>query len=363
MLISEVDTPGLLADLDRLKANLDRMAQLARNADLKLLPHTKTHKTSEIARMQLNAGASGLTVAKIGEAEVMVEAGFDDIFIAHEIVGPAKIQRLAELARRAKVSVGVDSTEVAAPLSMAFAQHGLRLRVLIEVDTGLRRCGIAPDEAPDFARAINSLPGLSLAGVFTYPGHVYASRNENEVAGIAAYECRIMGELGERLAPLADSALRISGGSTPTAACYHPECGLNEMRPGSYVFNDRTQIDRWAATPQTCALTVLATVVSTPEPGRAVLDAGSKSLGTDLAPASPGYGMLNEDNSAVLIKLNEEHGFLDLSQSELRLRVGDKVEIIPNHACFVANLHDEITIVKSGEVVDTWRIVGRGKVR
>ncbi len=363
MLISEVDTPALLADFDRLKANLDRMAHLARNSDLKLRPHTKTHKTVEIAKMQLDVGASGLTVAKIGEAEVMADAGYDDIFIAHEIVGPAKIQRLVELARRIKIFVGVDSAEVATPLSMAFAQHGLRLRVLLEVDTGLRRCGVPPDDVVGLARTINSLHGLALTGIFTYPGHVYAARNENEVAGIAAYECRIMGELGEHLIRLTDTAPRISGGSTPTAVHYHSECGLNEMRPGSYVFNDRTQIDRWGATPQTCALTVLATVVSTPEPGRAVLDAGSKSLGTDLAPVSPGYGMLKEDNAAVLIKLNEEHGFLDLSQSELKLRVGDKVEIIPNHSCFVANLHDELTVVKAGEVVDTWRIAGRGKIR
>jgi D-serine deaminase-like pyridoxal phosphate-dependent protein len=363
MLLSDVETPALICDLDRLTANLGRVAGFARNADLELRPHTKTHKTPEIAKLQLEHGASGITVAKIGEAEVMADAGIDDIFIAHHIVGADKVERLAKLAERAKVAVGVDSSEAAAALSMGSAQHGLRLRVLIEVDTGLRRCGVRPEDAPDLARAVSSLPGLALGGVFTYPGHVYDARNENEVAGIAAYECRIMGELGGKIAPLVEGPLRVSGGSTPTAPSYHPECGLTEIRPGTYVFNDRTQIDMWAARPAECALTVLSTVVSAPESGRVILDAGGKSLAADVARRSSGHGMLKEDGAAVIVKLNEEHGFLDLSQSELRLRLADKVEVIPNHACAVANLFDEMTVVKDGEVVDTWQIAARGKVQ
>jgi len=363
MRISELDTPALLVDLDRLESNLDHMAQLARSADLKLRPHTKTHKTIEITRMQLDRGAAGITVAKIGEAEVLADAGFEDIFIAHQLVGPSKIERLVDLARRAKVSVGVDSTDVASPLSMAFAQHGMRLPVLIEIDVGLHRCGVAPDEAVDLARHVNTLPGVSLVGIFTYAGHAYDARSENEVAGIAAYECRIMGDLANRIRRIADTELRVSGGSTPTAAHYHPECGLTEMRPGSYVFNDRTQLDRWSAKPEQCALTVLSTVVSVPEPNRAVLDAGSKSLAADLARESPGHGMLAEDNAAVLVKLNEEHGFLDLSNAAVKLHVGDKVHVIPNHSCVVCNLFDEMVALHRGEVVETWPIVGRGKLR
>ena len=363
MLISDVDTPALLVNLDRLRANLDRMAQLARNADLKLRPHTKTHKTVEIAKMQLEAGASGITVAKLGEAEVMADAGIDDILIAHEIVGGAKIERLVQLAKRVRIAVGVDSLEAASPLSMMFAQQGIRLRVLVEVDIGLHRCGIQPDSAVDFVRSINALPGLNLVGLFAYPGHVYAATSENEVAGIAAYECRVMGDLAQHVAHLASVADWVSGGSTPTAPHYHPECGLTEMRPGTYVFNDRTQLDRWSAKPNDCALTVLATVVSTPEPGRAVLDAGSKALASDLALSSPGHGMLREDNAAVVVRLNEEHGFLDLSQSQLNLRVGDKVEVIPNHCCTTTNLYDELLAVTGAEVADTWRIAARGKLQ
>jgi D-serine deaminase-like pyridoxal phosphate-dependent protein len=361
--ISELDTPTLLVDLDRLEANLDRMAERARTSDLQLRPHTKTHKTPQIAQMQIDRGAVGITVAKLGEAEVMADAGLSDIFIANQIVGAAKIERLVALARRVKLAVGVDSVEVAAPLSMAFAQEGMRLPVLLEVDIGLRRCGVAPEAALDLARHLNTLAGLSLVGIFTYPGQVYASRNDNEAAGVAAYECRTMADLARRIAPITGTELRVSGGSTPTSRHYTPGWGLTEMRPGTYVFNDRIQIDRWSAKADDCALTVLATVISVPEPGRAVLDAGSKSLATDPAPESPGLGMLAEDNAAVLSRLNEEHGFLDLSQASIVLRVGDKVHVIPNHCCVVSNLFDELVVVRGGEVVETWPIVGRGKSR
>lgn len=257
MHVSELDTPSLLVDLDRLEANLNRMAKVAKAADLSLRPHTKTHKTVEIAKLQLARGAAGITVAKVGEAEVMAEAGVEDIFIAHQVVGQTKVERLAALARRVKVAVAVDSVAVASPLSMSFAAHGMRLPVMIEVDTGLKRCGVQPEEAAELARQLNALPGLHLLGVFTYPGQVYAARSENEVAGIAAFECRTMAEVAQRVGRIASMEARVSGGSTPTAPHYSAECGLTEIRPGSYVFNDRTQIDRWSARPADCALTVL----------------------------------------------------------------------------------------------------------
>jgi len=363
MRISELDTPALLVDLDRLESNLDRMAQTARSADLRLRPHTKTHKTPQIARMQLERGAAGITVAKLGEAEVMADAGITDIFIANQIVGVNKVERLVELAGRAKISVGVDSVEAAAPISMVSAHAGIRIPVLIEVDIGLHRCGVSPDAALDLARHINTLPGISLAGIFTYCGQAYAARNDNEIAGIAAFECRTMAELARRLAPIAGVEMKVSGGSTPTCRHYTVECGLTEIRPGTYAFNDRMQIDRWSARPNDCALTVLATVISTPEAGRAVLDTGSKSLGADTAPESAGFGMLREDNGAVLARLNEEHGFLGLSQATVKLRVGDKVQVIPNHCCAVSNLFDEMIAVRGGEVVERWPVAARGKLQ
>ena len=361
--ISELDTPALLVDLDRLESNLDRMAHIARDADLRLRPHTKTHKSPHIAQMQLDRGAAGITVAKIGEAEVMAEAGFTDIFIANQIVGATKVERLVELAGRARVSVGVDSVEAAAPISMASAHAGMRMPVLIEVDIGLHRCGVSPDAAIDLARHINTLPGLSLAGIFTYGGQVYAARSDNEVGGVAAFECRTLSDLARKLAPIAGVEMKASGGSTPTCRHYTAECGLTEIRPGAYCFNDRTQIDRWSATAKDCALTVLATVISTPEAGRAVLDTGSKSLGADTAPESAGFGMLKEDNAAVLARLNEEHGLLDLSQASVKLRVGNKVQVIPNHCCVVSNLFDEMVAVRGGEVVERWPVAARGRLQ
>jgi D-serine deaminase-like pyridoxal phosphate-dependent protein len=363
MRVSDLDTPSLLVDLDRMEANIAKMAKLARSADLRLRPHTKTHKTVEIARLQVENGADGITVAKVGEAEVMAGAGVDNIFIAHQIVGAQKIERLVALSERARVTVGVDSLEAASPLAMAFAQHGTRLPVLMEVDIGLHRCGVSPEDALELAREINMLPGLNLVGIFTYPGQVYAARSENEVEGIAAFECRTMSGLAQRLGPISQVTDWISGGSTPTAARYSPECGLTEIRPGTYIFNDRTQVDRWSASAADCALTVLATVVSTPESGRAVIDAGSKSLASDLAPISPGHGMLKEDTAAVLVKLNEEHGFLDLSAAAIRPRVGDKVEVIPNHCCTVCNLFDQMIAVRGGDVIEKWPIAARGKLQ
>lgn len=363
MRISELDTPTLLVDLHRLRANLERTAQYARSADLALRPHTKTHKTVEIAKLQMEYGAVGITVAKVGEAEVMVDAGFEDVFIANQIVGQQKLDRLIALARRAKISVGVDSMEVAVPLSAAFVQEGMRASVLIEVDVGLGRCGVQPEAAVELAKHFNALGGLSLVGLFCYAGHVYMARNENEVEGLAAHEARVMGMLAERVGAITGTPLRVSGGSTPTARHYHPQCGLTEMRPGAYVFNDRTQTARWAATPNDCAQTVLATVISVPEAGRAVLDAGSKALCADTAPDQPGYGMLKEDNRAVIVRVNEEHAFLDLTQAALKPRVGDKVEVIPNHCCTVTNMFDEIVAVRAGEVVERWPVAARGRVQ
>lgn len=361
MRVSELDTPSLLVDLHRLRTNLERMAQCAKAAGMDLRPHVKTHKTPEIAKMQMQYGAVGITVAKLGEAEVMADAGITDIFIANQIVGPIKVDRLVELSRSARIAVGIDNAEVALSLSMAFIQEGMRLPVLIEIDIGSKRCGVAPESALELAKRVNTLGGLNLVGVFSYAGQAYQARNENEVEGLAAYEARVLGGIGKRLHAMVGNEVDVSGGSTPTARHYHPECGLTEMRPGTYVFNDRIQIARWSAQPSDCALTVLATVISIPEPGRAVVDAGSKSLSQETGPDWAGYGMLKEDNTVLVSKVSDEHGILDLSGASLRLRVGDKVEIIPNRCSVAPNLFDEMVAVHGGEVVETWPILARGK--
>lgn len=363
MHIHDLDTPTLLVDLDRMEANLDRMADITQRAGLELRPHTKTHKTPQIAKMQLEHGAAGITVAKLGEAEVMAGAGIDDIFIANEIVGPLKIARLLDVTRKAQVSIGIDHIDNAAPLSEAFAREGRRLPVMLEFDLGLARCGAPPETATDLATRICDLPGLMVAGVFGYSGHVYAAKSEREVASVAAHDARLLSEIAHSVSAVTGTSLRVSGGSTPTARHYQPGCGLTEIRPGTYIFNDRVQIARWSIQPEQCALTVLATVVSRPAADRAVLDTGSKSLGTDSGLEMPGQGMLKEDNAAFLPRVSEEHGVVDLSHSSVSLHIGDKVEVIPNHVCSVVNLFDELVIVRNGEVVETWPIAARGKVK
>ncbi len=190
MRIYELDTPSLLVEVNRLQANVERMAQCAKNADVALRPHTKTHKTPEIAKLQLEHGATGITVAKIGEAEVMVDAGIEDIFIAHQIVGQQKFERLIAVAKRAKISVGVDSLEAAVPLSAAFVQEGMRIPVMIEVDLGLGRCGIQPEAVVEFAKRLNTLGGLNPVGMFCYPGQVYMARTRRAPWGCWRSGCR-----------------------------------------------------------------------------------------------------------------------------------------------------------------------------
>ncbi len=362
-LIPELDTPALVVDTSRLRANLSQMAETAKRAGIKLRPHTKTHKCVELARMQLGAGAVGITVAKLGEAEVMADAGITDVLIANLVVGQLKIERLMSLSKRAEVMVCVDSIAVAAPLSTAFAAAGMQLPVLIEVEVGALRCGVPPAEAEGLARDIVSLPGLRLAGLLTYPGHAYDAASPEAIAEIADAECQTARVVAETLSTIADVPGYVSGGTTPTAPYYRPGCGLTEMRAGSYVFQDRAGIDAWSAESSDCALTVLATVISVRDSTSAILDAGLKALGKDPVPRSPGLGMLKEDNSAIVAKLNEEHAFLDLSRSDLRLRPGDTVEVIPNSAGTVVNLFDEIHLIEDGEVADTWRIAARGRSR
>jgi D-serine deaminase-like pyridoxal phosphate-dependent protein len=363
MLIPDIDTPALLVDFSVLQTNIISMARRINGAGLRLRPHAKTHKTIEIARMQLDAGASGITVAKIGEAEVMADAGMDDILIANQIAGPAKIERLRALARRVSVAVAVDSVDIAAPLSAAFAAQGMRLPVLLEIDVGAHRCGIAPDAAESLAEQLIVMPGIKLVGLLTYPGHAYDACSPEEVACIAEHECRLASDLCRRLSRFADLSGWVSGGTTPTSAYYRLGCGITEVRAGSYVFRDRAAHDAWSAQPSECALTVLATVINVRQGVSAVIDAGLKAVGNDLVPRSTGLGMLKEDNAAVITKLYEEHAILDLSNSTMRLRPADKVEVVVNSAGPVVNLFDEMHVVENGEVVDVWRIAARGRSR
>jgi D-serine deaminase-like pyridoxal phosphate-dependent protein len=359
--VDTLPTPAVLVDLDRVERNIAAMAERARAAGVKLRPHAKTHKVLEIARLQRAAGAAGLTVAKTSEAEVFAGAGFDDLFLAFPVVGADKGRRLLALADRVRLAVGVDSVEGARTLAGVFHDASRTLDVMLKVDVGFRRVGVEPAAASDCARRIADLPGLRLRGVFTFAGHSYSGETPGAVADVGRAEGEILSGVGQALARDGLGPLEVSVGSTPTARHAMTVAGVTECRPGNYVYNDASQVSLGTCGLDDCGLTVAATVVSVPAPDRAVLDAGSKTLSTDpLRPRAEGYGWILGGKSR-LARLSEEHGVVDVAPGET-FRVGQRVRVLPNHSCVVANLHDFVTAVRGDRVEGRLRVAARGCV-
>jgi D-serine deaminase-like pyridoxal phosphate-dependent protein len=347
-----------------MERNLNRMAKSCRDQGVGLRPHTKTHKTPEVARLQMERGAVGLTVAKTGEAEVMAAAGLDEILVAYPIYGREKLLRLSHLAREHKILVSLDDGATAGELSAAAQAHGATVGVLVEFDVGYRRCGLAPGPAlVELAREIEKLPGLKFRGLMTYFGNVWGTAEERR-----SEASQVAHRVAQALEAFAEARMDVeivSGGSTPSAEFAHLIKGLTEIRPGTYVYNDLNTFHQGACRLEDCAARVVSTVVSTAVPGRAILDAGSKTFSSDTLRAGPqsGYGWVVEAPDAPLIKLNEEHGHLDVTRSGHRFQVGDVVTIIPNHVCTCVNMHDEVFLLRDGQVTGSWRVAARGKVR
>jgi D-serine deaminase-like pyridoxal phosphate-dependent protein len=358
---SELDTPCLLVDVDRLDGNIRRMAELIGDAGVRLRPHAKTHKLAQVAKRQLAAGCHGLTVAKLGEAEMLVSHGVEDVFIAYPLWGPRKWERLCHLAEQATVRVAADSYEVCEGIAAAAARRGLSIAVRIEVDTGFGRCGVqSAEEALTLAARITKLRGVELAGVMSFAGQTYAGGPERVREGALADAERLL-EVAAALRDGGFEAPEVSVGSTPGAA-YVAELGaVTEVRPGTYVFSDRDQVALGWGTLDDCALTVLSTVVSRPTPTRAVIDAGTKTLSSDRASTAEGFGAVRGCPGWTLASLSEEHGILEVPPGAAP--IGTPVEIIPNHACGTLNLHDWVAAVHDGVVADWWRVEGRGLVR
>ncbi len=364
MLARELSTPALTVDLDVLEKNLQRVAELCRRQGVGLRPHTKTHKTAEVARLQMAQGAVGLTVAKVGEAEVMAGAGFDDILVAFPIMGEEKLRRLARLARARRLLLALDSETAAQELSRAAAVQNASIGVLVEFDAGGRRCGLEP--GPDLvslAKAIEKLPGLEFRGLMSYFGNVWGTPEQRREEAV-----RVAGSVARGLEAFRAERLPVeivSGGSTPSAEFAHLIPGLTEIRPGTYAYNDLNTYYQGACTLEDCAARVVATEVSTAVPGRAIIDGGSKTFSADPLGSGPksGYGYVVEAPDAPIIKLNEEHGYLDITRSRHNFRVGEVVTVIPNHVCATVNMHDEILTLRQGEAVGCWKIAARGKVR
>jgi D-serine deaminase-like pyridoxal phosphate-dependent protein len=364
LFIPDLETPVITVDLDVMERNLSRMADYCRGHNLRLRPHTKSHKIPELAKRQLAHAAHGITVAKIGEAEVMLDAGITDMLIAYPIVGTGKAERLAELATRADITVSLDSVEVAHAISDEAKKKDARIGILVELDVGFHRCGVvSEDEVLAIGRRVADLPGLEFKGLMFFPGHLQVPEKERAELRVAVNDF-----LDRALAKLEDAGLPVeivSGGSTPTAREGHLFTGVNEIRPGMYIFNDRNMLAVGVATIEDCALSVITTVVSTSVPGRAIVDAGSKTLSSDAYQASDGrgFGMVKQDVLAEVERLSEEHGNLNISRSTRQYRVGERLEIIPNHVCSTVNMHNVIYGVRGERVESVWEVAGRGKVQ
>ncbi len=338
---TEIDTPALVIDLDRLDENIATMAERARTSGLALRPHAKTHKSAAIAARQLAAGAVGITVAKLDEAETLVDAGLDaPILVAFQIVAAPKLDRAMRIAARTPLSLAVDSPIGAARIAAAAAAAGLEIEVWMEIDSGLQRCGVEPADAPELARMVAGLDGIRLTGMFTHAGQSYGARDAAEVEAIATIEMRSVVDAAVATRAIGIPIRHVSAGSTPTARFLDSGSGLTEMRPGTYVFYDDLQVALGTTSPDHCALSVAATVISRPTRQRVVIDAGSKTFGLDRGAHSSSllteFGRLVDADGAV-VRLSEEHGVIEVP-ADSPIAIGDRVRIVPNHVCSATNL-------------------------
>ena len=360
----QLDTPALVVDLDIMQRNIALMQQKADRAGVRLRPHTKTHRTPALAQMQMQAGAYGITVAKVGEAEVMAAHGLQDILIANQIFGATKIERLRQVAHMARIAVGADNVEQVQALSDTFAAEARPLAVRIEVEVGEQRSGLVP--GPDLvklARLIAASPGLEFEGVFSHEGHTYGAASQAECAQLFAESQRATLAAAEMIRQAGVPCPEVSIGATPSLLLGEIIPGITEIRPGTYILMDAAQGSAIGDFSR-CAATILATVVSKPTPHRVVLDAGVKALTSFTRDKgiclTPGYGLVRRFGERIS-KLYDEHGLLNSERAYQELQIGDKVEIIPNHICPACNLYDRMFLVQGDDVIAELPISCRGK--
>jgi len=350
--VSELDTPAVTIDLDRLEANISRVQATIAASGKANRPHIKTHKIPAIAKMQMSAGAVGITCQKLGEARVFIDAdAADDILITFNIVGASKTDRLMELASRVKrLAVVADNETVVKGLSEAGVRHGRDVPILIECDTGFGRNGVqSPEAARSLARYAMNMPRIRFEGLMTYP---------NKTPGTGDFLSRAIGLFEADGIPVPV----VSGGGTPALKTLADFPMTTEHRAGTYVYNDFMMLSSGAATPEECAMHVRATVVSVPTPDRAIIDAGSKVLTREQYFVKD-FGQIVDYPGAVVANVSEEHGMVDISRSAKKPKVGEVVSVLPNHCCVVTNMMDEVHGVRGGKVEVTWPVAARGKVR
>ncbi len=361
MTLDDVETPAPLVDLDRMERNLDRAAAYAAERGLALRPHIKTHKSPRIAAEQMRRGAVGLTCATPREAEVMSEIS-DDILLAYPPVGATRARRVVSIPDRTRVTVALDTATAIEHLAAAARPIGRPISVYVELDLGMRRVGVpSVEEAITLAKLVRRTPPLEYAGIAFYPGHVREPVAEQDS------KLREMDDaLHDAVAAMVRAGVRpavVSGGSTPTLWRSHELQDVTEIRPGTYVYNDRTTAEIGACSWDDCALTVLATVVSTAVPGQAVIDAGTKALGREPIRGSDagGFGALLDRPEVIVKAMSEEHGMLDLSRASWRPEVGERVQVVPNHVCIVVHLNDVVYGARGGAVETQWPVAARGR--
>jgi D-serine deaminase-like pyridoxal phosphate-dependent protein len=361
---SDVPTPYLRIDTDRVHRNVARMATYAAKHGLGLRPHTKTHKSLWLARAQLNAGAVGLTVAKVGEGEVMVDAAEDvDLLIAYPALDPARTGRIAKLALRTTMRVAVDSLQAAQALAAAAGAAGTTIGLLIDLDVGMGRTGVpSPTDALELALAIDRVGGVRVDGLFCYPGHIWDQAEQQDKSLNRTAE-----RLEEAISLFDRNGLDrgiVSGGSTPTAYQSHLVPQLTEIRPGTYVFNDMNTVRGGFCGLDECAAAIVCTVVSNAVPGQFVLDGGTKTLTSDrcLPDRESGHGHLIEYPDALIARLSEEHAQVDASRCTAVPMLGERVTIVPNHICTCVNLQDAVWWTQPGGQLKRMAVDARGRL-
>lgn len=353
-----VETPQAVVDAGTVRRNATRAVAYCDRWNLRWRPHVKTHKCLNVARLQVEAGAHGLTVATPREAEVMSRVT-DDLLLAYPPLGAAKVGRLLALPSGVDLKVALDSRVVLRALAHASAAAGRETGVLVELDVGMGRVGVqGPDGVLDLAREVKHLDGVRFRGILFYPGHIRTPGQE-QVEALAEVAARLE-ETCERLAGAGLSPEIVSGGSTPTLWKSHHIPHLTEVRAGTWIFNDRDILAQGTADPSDCAYSVLATVVSTAVPGQAVVDAGSKTLAKEGRGGDGSFGLVLDHPEVHVVGLSEEHGILDLSRADWRPRVGDRVRILPNHVCVSVNLQDELLVVSEAGL-EAWPLEARGR--
>ena len=362
--INDIDTPAILIEKSIMEKNISNMQRLADKNGVNLRVHIKTHKIPELAKMQLKAGAVGIAVAKLGEAEVMADSGIKNIQIANIITGPLKIKRLLRIHRKCRLQVGVDSAYNVRELATAFEKARRTLDVLIIINTGLNRCGL--DKEKDIIKLADRCAGLKsirLVGLMTHAGHAYAASTKEHIMKIGRFEGERLAAIASVLRNLGHSIEVVSVGSTPTARYCSAVSGVTELRVGNYIFNDLAQVILQNINTTNCAATILSSVISKPSEDRMIIDAGSKTLALDRGAHGSdlitGFGRI-VGGGGNIVRLSEEHGIIE--KPARRFKVGDRIRIIPNHICTVMNLFDYAYLVDGPKVVKRLKIAARGKV-